>query len=84
VLEFPAQAPLEFQRTSLPRFERALGGHLQALGGADDGVGLEPQARRVFSLILPDAATLEFWRMTADDPGECARRVAAFSRRLQP
>jgi hypothetical protein len=37
----------------------------------------------VLRMVLPDQETQEFWRATADDPQEFARRIAKFSRRMQ-
>lgn len=37
----------------------------------------------VLQMVLPDQETLDFWRATADNPQEFARRIAKFSRRMQ-
>ena len=37
----------------------------------------------VLKITWPDAETLKFWRVTADDPQEFACRIAKFSRRMQ-
>ena len=37
----------------------------------------------VLKISWPDPETVAFWRATADDPQEFARRIAKFSRRMQ-
>src|SRR5712692_11945179 len=37
---------------------------------------------KILHMALPDDETLTFWKITADDPGEYAARVARFSRAL--
>ena len=57
---------------------------LQSSKGSDPPQQLELDFRApVLRITWPDPQTVAFWRATADDPQEFARRLAKFSRRMQ-
>jgi hypothetical protein len=39
-------------------------------------------SQKVLAMAFPDSQTLDFWKLTADDPQEYAARIAKFSRRV--
>jgi hypothetical protein len=39
-------------------------------------------SKKILPMAFPDEETLAFWKSTADNPQECANRIAKFSRAL--
>lgn len=40
------------------------------------------ESNKPLRVVFPDKATMAFWQLTAEDPNECASRIARFSRAM--